>query len=145
MALYHSLSSVLLIPVCLSLSLSVGLPPSAAKKKKNIVRLHLTSRLLSCAFVLLWMIMVLKRKCPSHCILLLVFVSFVFVYGCLFWNMAFFFNCLQHIIQFPAVFFCFLFFNFDVCIWFVFFLMILRGMLVGGSDVFSVRTSGGPS
>lgn len=66
MALCRSPSCVLLIPPCLFLPLSFsGVPHSAAKKKKNktnIIRLHLTSPLLSSVHVLLWMIRVLKAS-----------------------------------------------------------------------------------
>lgn len=62
MALYHSPSSILLIPPCLSLSVSFSGVPRSAAKNKTIIRLHLTSPLLSFVHVLLWMIRVLKAS-----------------------------------------------------------------------------------
>lgn len=70
-----------------SVSLFCGVPPAAAKKEKNIVRLHSSSPLLNSVVVTLDDKGV-KRKRPSHYIL---FLFCFFVYGRLFGNMAFFF------------------------------------------------------
>lgn len=68
----------LLIPPFVSLSTS-GVPHSAAKKKKNITRLHLTSPLFF-VNVLFWMIRVLNVSKSLCCCF---FISFVFcLYGC---------------------------------------------------------------
>lgn len=61
MALYNSPSCILLIPPCLFLSLSLGCH-ALQLKKKNTIRLHLTSPLLNFVHVLLWMTRVLKAS-----------------------------------------------------------------------------------
>lgn len=95
-----------------SLSFS-GVPRSAAKnkqknkQKKPIIRLHLTSPLLTLVFVLLWMIRVLKAS--VQVITFFILFVFVFLYGCLCGNMAFFIasNTTSSTLHF---------FYFDVCI-----------------------------
>lgn len=58
---HHSPSCILLIPPRFFLSLSVACHALQLKKKK-IIRLHLTSPLLTFVHVLLWMIWVLKAS-----------------------------------------------------------------------------------
>lgn len=94
-----------------------GVPRSAAKKK-NIIRLHLTSPLLNFVHVLLWMIRVLKASVQviTFCFVFLNLISFC-LFGCLCGNMAFFIASIQHpepCISFSFFFFYFL--HFDVCL-----------------------------
>lgn len=117
-----------------SVSLFCGVPPAAAKKEKNIVRLHSSSPLLNSDGVTLDDKGV-KRKRPSHYIL---FLFCFFVYGPLFGNMAFF--SLLPLTHHPAP--CIFFISMSV---FGFPIWCWGGRLVVGSDVVSVRTSGGRS
>lgn len=96
------------------------MPPAAAKKEKNIVRLHSSSPLLNSDVVTLDDKGV-KRKRPSHYIL---FLFCFFVYGPLFGNMAFF-----SLLPLNTSSSSLHFFYFNVCIWFSH--MMLRGK-VGG-------------
>lgn len=113
MDLYHSPSCILLIPPCLFLSLSAVCHALQLKtnkkqtKKTPIIRLHLTSPLLTLVFVLLWMIRVLKAS--VQVITFFILFVFVFLYGCLCGNTAFFIasNTTSSTLHF---------FYFDVCI-----------------------------
>lgn len=107
-----------------SVSLFCGVPPAAAKKKKNIVRLHSSSPLLNSVVVTLDDKGV-KRKSPSHYILFLFY--FVFLFTVIYLGIWLFFFSLLPLTHHPAP--CIFFFYFNVCIWFSH--MMLRGK-VGG-------------
>lgn len=105
-----------------SVSLFCGVLPAAAKKEKNIVRLHSSSPLLNSVVVTLDDKGV-KRKRPSHYILFL--FCFVFLFTVVYLGIWLFFSLLP-LTHHPAP--C-IFFYFNVCIWFSH--MMLRGK-VGG-------------
>lgn len=119
-----------------SVSLFCGVPPAAAKKEKNIVRLHSSSPLLNSVVVTLDDKGV-KRKRPSHYILFL--FCFVFLFTVVYLGIWLFFSLLpltHH--PAPCIFFISMsVFGFPIWCW--------GGRLVEGSDVVSVRTSGGRS
>lgn len=88
-----------------SVSLFCGVPPAAAKKEKNIVRLHSSSPLLNSVVVTLDDKGV-KRKRPSHYILFL--FCFVFLFTAVYLGIWLFFSLLpltHH--PAPCIFFLF--------------------------------------
>lgn len=74
MSLYHSPSSILLFLPCLFLS-SSGEPCSAAKKK-NIIRLHLTSYVEFCSCVTLDD-KGAESKCPSCYVIFFIYIYLI--------------------------------------------------------------------
>lgn len=101
-----------------SVSLFCGVPPAAAKKKKNIVRLHSSSPLLNSVVVTLDDKGV-KRKSPSHYILFLFYFVFLFTVVYLgIWLFFFFFiasNTSSSSLHFFFLFQClYLVFPYDV-------------------------------
>lgn len=138
MALCHSPLSILL--TCLfpsfSVSLFCGVPPAAAKKEKTLF-VYIHPLLCWILLLLLWMIKALKGRDP----VITFFFCFV-LFFCLrsfIWEYGFFFSLLpltHH--PAPCIFFISMsVFGFPIWCW--------GGRLVEGSDVVSVRTSGGRS
>lgn len=140
MALCHSPLSILLTSVCFPLSLSlfsVGCHLLQLKRKKTLF-VYIHPLLCWILLLLLWMIKALKGRDP----VITFFFCFV-LFFCLrsfIWEYGFFFSLLpltHH--PAPCIFFFISMSVFGFPIW------CWGGRLVEGSDVVSVRTSGGRS
>lgn len=137
MALCHSPLSILLTSVCFPLSLSlfsVGCHLLQLKRKKTLF-VYIHPLLCWILMVLLWMIKALKGRDP----VITFFFCFVFLFTVLYLGIwLFFLYCLLTHHPAPCIFFISMsVFGFPIWCW--------GGRLVVGSDVVSVRTSGGRS